>query len=618
MRTAPKNSLGAVRTISFQLEESKVRRNMKGLSKFFAAIILAFAVTAPITNGALASTGELGPTWAIPNDAELGQHVFSFTDMYGEQSSNLLTNKYLPKQTEKPICTSVNDPLCADGYFYEAILPQCTSDSDINCIADFGIIDAQSNQTSAKFQRYFPTKALNAFEGSPALGVPTGATGSVYSLPEANFGASDLYFVRALTKGGGNAQGSNLSSLDIQVFPVNYQDSSHTQAEFDAGYRLIKDQTHLTPGWGSAAPGITAGVFCVANSGAEKKCLQRYEFPADKRYFLKLRMSKVPSGWLHGRVAKQDISISTTENVSTLLIQGEPVSVPAVYKMYRWNEMPPGLQSQYDANSGYYINDPMRNDPNNASGPGGRSAGNVDPFKRNVVISPDPWNAIGMDQLKLVLPFVNDQASAVLSSWSVRTLSPDEMAGSNQCFNNTSRITGLVATNATSYSAGPPAFDKSTQSLIYKVSAPHLTDKKVVFLGSYDLSIPSDVARCIYNFSNAPIKAEISIVGADGAAKVATTTLVERNGWLRFSANGFTFSTPTIQVKMFQDAPAPTPTPTPTPTPVVTEAPSPTPTPTPTAKATVAKKTTITCIKGKVVKKVTAVKPVCPKGFKKR
>jgi hypothetical protein len=28
------------------------------------------------------------------------------------------------------------------------------------------------------------------------------------------------------------------------------------------------------------------------------------------------------------------------------------------------------------------------------------------------------------------------------------------------------------------------------------------------------------------------------------------------------------------------------------------------------------KKTTITCIKGKVTKKVTAVKPVCPKGYK--
>ena len=34
------------------------------------------------------------------------------------------------------------------------------------------------------------------------------------------------------------------------------------------------------------------------------------------------------------------------------------------------------------------------------------------------------------------------------------------------------------------------------------------------------------------------------------------------------------------------------------------------------AKAAAAKKTTITCVKGKLTKKVTAVKPVCPKGYK--
>jgi hypothetical protein len=63
--------------------------------------------------------------------------------------------------------------------------------------------------------------------------------------------------------------------------------------------------------------------------------------------------------------------------------------------------------------------------------------------------------------------------------------------------------------------------------------------------------------------------------------------------------------------------PTPAPTPTPTPTPVVT----PTPTPTPTVVATVkpaAKKTTITCVKGKTSKKVTAVKPKCPAGYKKK
>jgi hypothetical protein len=36
------------------------------------------------------------------------------------------------------------------------------------------------------------------------------------------------------------------------------------------------------------------------------------------------------------------------------------------------------------------------------------------------------------------------------------------------------------------------------------------------------------------------------------------------------------------------------------------------------SKAALLKKTTITCLKGKVVKKVTAVKPVCPKGYKKK
>jgi hypothetical protein len=36
------------------------------------------------------------------------------------------------------------------------------------------------------------------------------------------------------------------------------------------------------------------------------------------------------------------------------------------------------------------------------------------------------------------------------------------------------------------------------------------------------------------------------------------------------------------------------------------------------AKAAALKKTTITCVKGKLTKKVTAVKPVCPTGYKKK
>ena len=36
------------------------------------------------------------------------------------------------------------------------------------------------------------------------------------------------------------------------------------------------------------------------------------------------------------------------------------------------------------------------------------------------------------------------------------------------------------------------------------------------------------------------------------------------------------------------------------------------------AKAASFKTTTITCVRGKLVKKVTGVKPVCPKGYKKK
>ena len=58
--------------------------------------------------------------------------------------------------------------------------------------------------------------------------------------------------------------------------------------------------------------------------------------------------------------------------------------------------------------------------------------------------------------------------------------------------------------------------------------------------------------------------------------------------------------------------------PTPTPTPIVTVTPSSTPEPVVARPTTVAKKTTITCVKGKLIKKVTAVKPMCPAGYKKK
>jgi hypothetical protein len=77
-------------------------------------------------------------------------------------------------------------------------------------------------------------------------------------------------------------------------------------------------------------------------------------------------------------------------------------------------------------------------------------------------------------------------------------------------------------------------------------------------------------------------------VNADGVNSVATTVVSEKDGWLKLGAYGFTFSSPTLRVKLSQD------------------------------KASTKKNSTISCIKGKVTKKVTGLTPKCPKGFKKK
>jgi len=167
---------------------------------------------------------------------------------------------------------------------------------------------------------------------------------------------------------------------------------------------------------------------------------------------------------------------------------------------------------------------------------------------------------------------------------------------------NAGQLSGVVSTNATQYIAGPPTFDEASQSLDYKVAAPHLLSNGDVFQGTYNLQISNTLARCIYGFSTAPISATVSVINIDGTSKVATTVIKDSGGFLRLSAAGFTFSNPTIRVKLFQEATSSTNS---------KNAPS------TSTKAPVAKTApeTITCLKGKLSKKVTGVTPKCPTGY---
>ena len=71
----------------------------------------------------------------------------------------------------------------------------------------------------------------------------------------------------------------------------------------------------------------------------------------------------------------------------------------------------------------------------------------------------------------------------------------------------------------------------------------------------------------------------------------------EKDGFIKLQADNFTFSSPTIKVKFTQDKAASAVAP---------------------VKIIPKKSVTITCIKGKVSKKIVGANPKCPTGYKKK
>jgi hypothetical protein len=144
-------------------------------------------------------------------------------------------------------------------------------------------------------------------------------------------------------------------------------------------------------------------------------------------------------------------------------------------------------------------------------------------------------------------------------------------------------------------------------ALNYVVAGPHhLADGKTLFKGVYDLSIRSEAARCIYNFTEAPLRAEVSVTASDGSTQdVAVEAMTERNGWIHLGAYNFHFSSPTVKVKFVQDKVVATPS---TSSPKKNDAPQ-------VVVKKPSKSASITCVKGKVKKKFSS--GTCPKGFKR-
>ena len=160
-----------------------------------------------------------------------------------------------------------------------------------------------------------------------------------------------------------------------------------------------------------------------------------------------------------------------------------------------------------------------------------------------------------MTILKVLRNVAKDTAAGVSTIWSASSMSANEASYTgSQCLSDTSRLLGIVTTNATAYSGRAPQFKGGF--LNYEVSGMHyLPGGEELSEGSYDLVMRSDVARCLYGFSNAPLSATVSVVNNKGKKAFATTVVSEKNGWLKMAAYGFTFSKKVIKVKVTKAKP---------------------------------------------------------------
>ena len=566
----------------------------------FIAIYISLAVI-PFSYGAEKVT-DPNQGWVIPIESgALGSQNALFTDRSSDDrdySALLDISKSGDNQVDIT-CDSAADLKCSESnqLIYYAQLPICQNSTSKNCIVSLVAFDTLGKAYPANFSRYFPNRAQNQFEGDPSINLPSGGAGSLFTIPGVDGPAGNMYYVSFIMSGEVTShKQTRLRSVHASIFPVQLQDDQR----FDGWKFCLSPSKTCDTGWNKLDAGNgkfiwnesgSQGTNCAETSWAEKLCAAKEAFPIGFSYALKVRLSLAPSGWLHGRMTNPEISIVQTGDVTELNVAASPVTVPTVYKHFQWNEMPSELQELYDPNTGKYKN-------SHGEGFSNTVVITSNPAERAWTTAPSPYSPTAISELNAWLPHVNDRATVIPSFWSFRSLSEGELKSANKCFSDSSRLNGIVTTNSTAYSPGPPEFDKVNGDLNYRVAAPHYLPNGIdTFRGTYDLVMQSPVARCIYGFSNAPVKGTVSVVSSNGTPQVATTVVSEKNGWLSLRAYNFEFSSPTVTVSLVQEASASSSV-------------------LPGATKAVQVKSTIKCYKGKLTKSVTSVKPKCPIGYK--
>ena len=345
---------------------------------------------------------------------------------------------------------------------------------------------------------------------------------------------------------------------------------------------------------------------CFNVNANDVKCWKFAASDAGAVFKLNLKLLSKPQGWISGRVTAPKVSIGSADASKRfdVSITGANLSIPILTKRYDYSNS--AKQSSW-VKIATAIKDLNAYTWDKISDLGGELVSVYGPnffntFNQLVAIEREATGkpaGVGKEF---------DVADRLSQVWRVVLDPTNAPTGVSGCA--TTDFQGFVSSNAMTYGTALPKYDGTTMS--YDVASPHYNPggkdyDADAFKGRYDLLLTEAYAKCVWNLKDGVPNVSVEVQKTDGttdnSVKV-TGGLNSSTGLYEFSAVGFTFSSPKIKIKL--SAP-----PTKDGTPTVTQA-APAAAP---AKATVK---TISCVKGKITKKVIGANPKCPAGFKNK
>ena len=513
----------------------------------FVAFVIALSATSLPTNAG-APPWPTTPSLGFRSSEALTADVRNTSWITNYSYAEGATSGLYTRVTE---CESVTDNICksADSIAVNVVLPPCSSSASDNCIDTLKIATPSKDFLSANLLSERTTKKT---PGNSDVGLPAGGGISVWRVQGVNNSlGADTYAVNV--------------HLDLQNYPKQNCGGDPSKCPFILGaFTASVHPIKLAP--------FVNGSTCLWRDGME--CATVGNFPDGARVSLSIKVTNRLTGFLFGRMKNVAIDVKPiNKDVNAVEVVADPIDVPSIYAFVEKREL-----SKYPAIENYWK---VR-----------RSNLAASDIASSDTVDLGPWPQYAMNDFKAFETLVKS-GPLVTSLWKFG--SGGGIGVGSPCFSDKSKLLGMVTTNAPTYDPGPPSFENGT--LNYRVGGAHfLEDGTTEFRGTYDLAIRSEFARCLYGFTDAPIKASVSITSTDGTVQNVATESLKTNAdksWLFLSAAGFTFSSPTIRVKLVQE----------------------TPTTAPVIKKPSAPKVTITCTKGKLVKKVTGATPTCPKGY---